>query len=266
MPKDVEKNSSDEQNLSKKELRELKKQEKREMKQEKKANRSKASRFIKLVLTIVIILFAIFMFLYFDIFNVRSKYVDDKIDGTPIASVFESAKNASNSTDNVASRGELLTQIDDLESQVEKLEEELASEQDKNELYARQISQMKPLVDEQLEFKEEKEEFDTMIAENDPDAYQNFYESIYPETAEEIYRSIVTKENLDDTVNDYISTFSSMDESDAADILDVMSSTDLDLVVSILSNMSPDKSGAILSEMETDTAAKIAKRMAPVAE
>lgn len=262
---DNETDIANEGNMSKKELKALKKQEKQQLKRQKKDG--KGGGFIKLVLIIIIILGAIFALLYFDVFGIRSKYVDDKIEGTPLEQVFQNATNApsgNNEGEDIRPRGELLAEISSLEAQIVSLESELESEKEKNELYVSQINQMSPLVEEQVAFKEEKEEFDKKIAANDPDAYSAFYESIYPETAKQIYNSIVAQENADSVTSDYIATFSSMDEGAAAEILETMYVTDLDLVVSILNNMSPDQSGAILAEMEPDSAATVAKRMAPV--
>ncbi len=268
----VEKEVQDEA-ISEKQLKKLEKQQKRREKKELKKSKKKSGGFVRLVLTFLIIMFAVFAFLYFNIFNIRANYVDDKIVGTPLEKVFANApgnemnsdsENADSSSVNAnASRGELLQEVDRLNGEVALLEEELSSEKEMNDLYVDRIDQLQPLADEQLQFKADKEAFDQMIASNDPNAYSAFYESIYPENADDIYRSLISNEAINSETSDYISKFTAMDEDKAAGILAEMSKTDLNLVVNILNGMSSDKAGIILSEMDTQTAAVIAKRMAP---
>ncbi len=251
----------DESNLSKKELKKLKKQEKKENKKEKKRG-----GFLKLVLFFIIIFGAIFAFLYFNIFGIRSTYVDDKIVGTPIESVFAGAPGAdeeSGGKSTGGSKAELQAQVDELTAQVTDLETQLEEAQDMNDLYVSQLDQLQPLAEEQLKFKEDKAEFDRMIAENDPEAFKAFYEEVYPDTAREVYEGITGNTQSNGEITAYVANFTAMDEDKAASILEIMAVTDIDLVVQILNNMSSEKSGTILAEMNPESAAGIAKRMAP---
>ncbi len=251
--------ASGEENLSKKELKKLEKLRKKELKSQNK----KRGGFLKLVLFFIIILGAIYALLYFNVFNIRSNYIDGVIQGTPAEKLFPVSSTEGGTTGTSSSKADLVTQINDLNKQVEELTVQLADAEAKNELYVSQIDQLQPLVDEQVQFKADKEEFDKMIAENNPEAYKTFYKSMYPETAQEEYAKIVSAQESGKEISDYVSRFTAMDEDKAAGILEVMTVTDLNLVVTILENMSAEKSGAILAAMTPETAASVAKRMAP---
>ncbi len=251
--------------LSKKELKKIQKEQK---KAQKKANKKRGG-FIRLILTFLILIGFVYAFLYFNILDVRSKYVDSMIVGTPVSKIFVNAPGstpADQSSDGsgTVSKGDLVMQVNDLTIQVADLEKQLADAQELNDSYVEQIAQLEPLAAEQVQFKKDKEAFDRMIAEGNPEAYKAFYEQIYPDTAKEEYATIVTQEVNSKEVKDYVATFTSMDEDKAAGILEVMTQTDLNLVVNILNQMSSDKSGAILSEMSPESAATVAKRMAPI--
>lgn len=260
----IEDQSTEEQSISKKEQKKIEKEQKKALKKSKK----KRGGFLKLILIFIIIFGAIYAFLYFDIFNIRSIYIDEQIQDTPIGVAFENSTNyGGNEGDSITSisqsKNELLEEIELLNAELEEMQLELEAEQEKNDLYVEQLEQVMPLAEEQLAFKEEKAQFDAMIADNDPEAFKEFYESMYPENAQEAYEQIISSEENNKEISDYVATFTAMDETSAGEILEIMSITDLNLVVSILNNMSADKSGAILAEMSPESAATVAKRMAP---
>lgn len=244
----------EEQQLSKKELKALKKEEKKAKKGEKKGG-----GFVKLVLIFLIILGAIYALLYFDVFGIRSKHLNNVIQDTPLVNLFPPV-----SEEDAYTRGDLLNEVNTLKAENEKLQTELDDANARIESQVSQISSLTPLADEQIQFKQDKEQFDKMIAEGDKDAFSAFYEKTYPDTAKEVYASIVTEKNDSKLISDYVARFSAMDESSAAGILEIMVNTDLDLVVSILDNMSAEKSGQILAAMPPESAATVVKRMAPV--
>ena len=55
--------------------------------------------------------------------------------------------------------------------------------------------------------------------------------------------------------------YAEMEATSAAQILDEMTSADLDMVCQILAEMDPEKSALILQSMDSNVAAKITKRM-----
>ena len=128
-----------------------------------------------------------------------------------------------------------------------------------------EITRLQQYEKQQEEFAQQKKEFDEEVvyAENAPDIaeYQKYYEQIDPENAAEIYRQVVEEVQYNQKVQDASDRYASMDPASAAQILDQMTSADLDLVCEILDCMDAEKSSLILQEMDSNVAAKITKRM-----
>ena len=128
-----------------------------------------------------------------------------------------------------------------------------------------EISRLQVFEEQQEEFARQKEEFDEEVvyAEAAPDIteYQKFYEEMDPDNAAEIYRQVVEQIQYDQKVIDEAEKYANMEPASAAEILDVMSSADLDLVCGILSNMDAEQSGLIMQELDSNVAAKVTKRM-----
>ena len=128
----------------------------------------------------------------------------------------------------------------------------------------KEINRLKEFENAQLQFKADKEQFDKMVALNDPKAYSSFYESIAPENAEELYKQAVNKEVTDKALKDYIETFENMKKDAAIKILEELIITDMDLVITILQNLSSEKRSEILSTMDPKNAASCSKLLSPV--
>ena len=128
----------------------------------------------------------------------------------------------------------------------------------------KEINRLKEFENAQLQFKADKEQFDKMVALNDPKAYSSFYESIAPENAEELYKQSVNKEVTDKALKDYIQTFENMKKDAATKILEELIITDMDLVITILQNLSSEKRSEILSTMDPKNAASCSKLLSPV--
>ena len=142
--------------------------------------------------------------------------------------------------------------IDSLTAEIEELNKEIA--------------RLREFEQTQLEFRAEKEEFDRMIALNDPQAYANFYESISPENAEELYKQAINQEVMDKEFKDYIQTFETMKKDAATTILEELIITDMDLVITILDNLSSKKRSEILGAMDPQNAASCSRLLSPVQE
>ncbi len=115
-------------------------------------------------------------------------------------------------------------------------------------------------------FETEKEKFYNEVVFSDEapdiDTYKQYYESIDPANAEELYKQVVEQEQADTELSDYVSSYSKMKPKEAAAIFDTMTDN-LDLVAKILENMKPQARADILGNMNADTAAKITKIMNP---
>jgi flagellar motility protein MotE (MotC chaperone) len=158
---------------------------------------------------------------------------------------------------------QLADEIDKFKTANEIDQETIKSLNEKNDLYVEEISRLKDFEDQQAVFKAEKEEFDRMIAMNDTGAYEAFYETVNPETAEILYKEAVIANQSSARVKEYIASFTAMDGGAAAEILEQMVPTDINLVVVIINALDPDTRAGILSEMTPENAAVVVKMTAP---
>lgn len=203
--------------------------------------------------------------LVFNAFNIREKYFRNIINSIPVINNLlpEPEKETEEEEYTSLTAEELQYKIRQLQKQITAQEEDIKNLTAANEELNLENKRLKEIESQQLEFKEAKEKFDTMIAENDSKAYVEFYEQIYPETAEKLYVSAKTDVEKEKELKKYVSTFSEMEADAAAGIMNEMVQTDINLVVLILKNLDNEQRGNILAEMDASKAALAVKRLAP---
>lgn len=165
------------------------------------------------------------------------------------------------------------TNLKDAVEQIERLELQLEQAQSNLDADSEEISQLKDEVERlstfennQIEFQRIKNEFyeEVVYAENGPGAeeYAKYYETMDPETAQNLYKEVIAEEEESQEIKDYAQAYSEMKPKAAAAIFEEMTNN-LDLAARILGVMEPDDRGAILAEMDPEIAAKITKIMDP---
>lgn len=156
---------------------------------------------------------------------------------------------------------------------IKKLEKQLRKEKTRSNDYFSKISDLEAQVaelqsykDNEDKFEKEKEKYyqEVVFSDQAPDinAYKEYYESIEPDNAEQIYRQVLEKQQASTQIKNYASTYSTMDASEAAKIFDSMKGN-LKLVAKILDSMSVQERSAILAAMDTENAAKLTELMQP---
>ena len=204
----------------------------------------------KLLIFLIIIAIPIVL-ISFNVGNIRDKYLRPGLERIPIIKNLLPPLNEEEE-EKIEQKDEKQEKIDALIKEIEELNKE--------------VSRLKEFEQTQLQFKAEKEEFDKMIALNDPKAYAKFYEGISPENAEELYKQAVDKDVKDKRFKEYIQTFENMKKDAVSTILEELMITDIDLVIDILKNLSSEKRSEILSVMDPKNAASVSKLLAPVKE
>lgn len=164
---------------------------------------------------------------------------------------------------------EAVAVIKKLETQVNSLEKANSKKDTSIEDMQKEIDRLKVFETNQLDFEKRVKDFETNVVFNDkaPDIkeYQQYYESIDPTHAEELYKQVIQQQQAAKDVKNQADRFAAMKPEEAAPILSVMTQ-DLDLVCEILKNMKPKQSAAILAKMDSTIAAKITKKMSIIAE
>lgn len=163
--------------------------------------------------------------------------------------------------------------MEDAVNRIKELEIQLAESQNTSNANAEYIAQLEGQAAELAQYKQDEADFEAekqkfyeevVFGDAAPDIeeYMTFYESIDPANAEIIYRQVVEQNAVDEELEDYIKTYSSMKPKEAAAIFDTMTD-DLKLVADILKNMDAQSRADILGKMNSETAAKVTEIMEP---
>ena len=167
--------------------------------------------------------------------------------------------------------------LEDAEAYIKRLEQALQSEMEQNSAYAAQVeklqaevARLEPFEKQQKEFYEQREKFfnEVVYGENapDPDAFQQYYEMIDPDSAAEIYKKIIQGKEEDAAIKAFATTYSGMKAKESAAIFDEMVlENQITLVAKILAQMSVENRGDILAAMKEDNAAKLTQLLEPTA-
>lgn len=161
---------------------------------------------------------------------------------------------------------EAVDYIRELELELERAQSDSNMDSEELEQLRAEIERLRTFEDAQVEFERIKTEFyeEVVYAEKGPgvDAYQKYYESMDPATAEYLYKQVVEQTEADKEIQDYAAAYSAMKPKEAAAIFESMTD-DLDLAAKILHQMSADDRGKILGVMDSETAARLTKIMDP---
>lgn len=165
-----------------------------------------------------------------------------------------------------ATLSEAVTKIKDLENQLNDAKEEATADDEKIASLEAEVARLKEYEEQQTEFLKEKEAFyeQVVYADNAPDIeeYKEYYESIDPENAENLYKQVVQDVQYEDEIKEYATAYSAMKPKQAAGILEAMTDN-LELAAKILGAMPSDSRGEVLGAMDPEVAAKITKIMEP---
>ena len=205
-----------------------------------------------------------------DVGGFGSKVLTPLLKDVPVVNLIlpNSPDSGNISTDNggYTNLNDATEQIKNLELQLQQAQtDNLKLQEDVANLKA-EIARLQEFEDKQVEFQRIKNEFyeEVVYAENGPgaEAYQKYYESMDPTTAEYLYKQVIAQLQEDKSVQDYASAYSSMKPKKAAAIFEQMTDN-LNLAARILKTMSAENRGDILAEMDPAIAAKLTKIMDP---
>ena len=274
----------------KKRLADEKKKLKEEQKKQKKEARKRAKEieaqeaelsaddesggFFTVIATIGIILVWVAILcvvIKLDVGGFGSKVLTPLLKDVPVVNLI--LPNSSGNNGNISTDNGGYTNLNDATEQIKNLELQLQQAQTDNLKLQEDVANLKAenarlqeFEDKQVEFQRIKNEFyeEVVYAENGPgaEAYQKYYESMDPTTAEYLYKQVIAQLQEDKSVQDYAAAYSSMKPKKAAAIFEQMTDN-LNLAARILKTMSAENRGNILAEMDPAIAAKLTKIMDP---
>lgn len=274
----------------KKRLKEEKKKLKQEQKDQRKEARQRAkelaleeanlsddeesggfSVFLVTAIIILVWLGIIGLLIKLDVGGFGSQVLAPVLSDVPVLNKIlpESEETESTTDEDYGGYSNLKDAVNDVEAlkvQLESAQATVNADAEKITELQNEVTRLKTFEDKQLEFQRIKNEFyeEVVYAEKGPgaDEYIKYYESMDPETAENLYKEVVKKEAVSDEIKEYAQAYSEMKPKQAAAIFEGMTDN-LDLVAKILGVMEPDDRGAILGVMDSTVAAKITKIMDP---
>lgn len=161
---------------------------------------------------------------------------------------------------------EAVDYIRDLELELERAQSASNTDSEELAMLRTEIARLQTFEDAQVEFERIKTEFyeEVVYAEKGPgtEAYQKYYESMDPATAEYLYKQVVEQAETNKELQAYAQAYSEMKPKEAAAIFEAMTD-DLDLAAKILYQMSAEDRGKILGVMNAEVAARLTKIMDP---
>ena len=159
---------------------------------------------------------------------------------------------------------EAMRELDLLKQQVENLTKENTAQAIEITQLRTENNRLKNFEDDVKAFEERVKRFEQYVVFNDkaPDvtAYKEFYESIYPENAAELYQRVVELIQYDEGVIKQAELFANMKPGQAAEALQEMTA-DIEFITKVLLAMKTDNATEIMNKMDALFVAKIMQRM-----
>lgn len=161
---------------------------------------------------------------------------------------------------------EAVDYITELELELERAQSASNSDSEEMDQLRAEIERLQTFEDAQVDFDRIRTEFynEVVYAEKGPgaEAYQKYYESMDPTTAEYLYKQVVQQIEEDKEAQEYAQTYVEMKPKEAAEIFESMTD-DLDLVARILNQMSAQDRGKIMGVMDAEIASRLTRIMDP---
>ena len=161
---------------------------------------------------------------------------------------------------------EAVDYIKQLELELEQAQSSSNTDSEEMDQMRAEIERLQTFEDAQVEFERIKNDFyeEVVYADKGPgaEAYQKYYESMDPTTAEYLYKQVVQQQEESKEIKDYAQANADMKPKEAAAIFENMTD-DLELAAKILNQMSTEDRGKILGVMDPTVAARLTKIMDP---
>ena len=225
--------------------------------------------FLVTVLIIVIWLAILCVLVKLDVGGIGSNVLKPLLKDVPVVNQILPEDNTNTTVTEYGGYTNLIdavNQIRSLEQQLEEVQKQKLAEDTTVEELKAEITRLKTFEEQQTEFERIRTEFYNEVVYSDEglgeEAYQKYYESMDPTTAEYLYKQVIRDVAASKDIEDYVAAYSAMKAKDAAEIFDTMTDN-LELVAKILANMDSDSRGKILAEMDSDVAARVTKILDP---
>jgi flagellar motility protein MotE (MotC chaperone) len=243
------------------------KPEKIKVKKEKKDKRKRKKRFpLVPVLVLLIIIGGIVAVIVLNLFGLRDRIMSYMHSAPLIGQYFPAPTEAA--TGPVSEYAgmapeEIESIVTALELQIERLEANIQTAQEQHTDDLSTINNLRQYESQIENYRALKQALDVVIANGDPSGYAEYFESVSPENAAEIYAEIMNGLQYNAEERKIASTYAEMKADAAAEGLQAMLAPNADMVVRILKNMDPRNRAEIWNEFEPANLAIITQLMYP---
>ncbi|MCL2854281.1 MAG: hypothetical protein FWE21_01520 [Defluviitaleaceae bacterium] len=247
-------------------------------KEQKKAEKGGKKKIWLIILLIFIVLAGGFTALVaFDVFGLRTNVILPMLRNLPIVGgMFAEAEydpetglpiQTYSPADTIAG---LEAQILELENQLERtIADNAAVAEERDVLYTAanedlmELDRLREIEEHHLEILADRERFEREIAENNIDAFVNFFETMHPETAEEIFAAAAGQHAMEERWQNYLSSWGSASPITVARVIESMATTDMPMIARVMVDLPVNQRVAIINQLSIDTAALLYRQMYP---
>jgi len=243
-------------------------QEEKNEKKDKKEKRQKKKGFPFVpVIVLVIIVGAIVAVLFFNILDVRERWIMPYLRNAPLVGSWFPPQEEPEEPDpgrfGSYSEEELLGAITAMEIQISRLENDLKEAESGRLRDANTITILREYEKQQVEYRRIKELFDEMVARGDPSGYKEFFEFISPENAERLYQESAEEVQYNAEMRRLANSYSAMSPKAAAEGFDLLLVTDPDVVLGICAQLSSRVLAPIMEAMLVENMVRLTRLLYP---
>jgi len=216
------------------------------------------------LLAVIALILAIVALIVFNVFGLRDNVIYPLLRNVPVIS------NIVPDNGVAVNNGDISIDIAELEAETYALSIENASLEAQLEILTGRIEQLERENQRLAEFEANHEQFlsdrETFyrdMAMENPDAFMNFFDTMHPALAEELFISIAQEQVRDERWRNYLASWSNMNPVQVALVIESMLTTDMRLIVDVMLELPEPFRGTILNALAPDSAAAVLRQMEP---
>jgi len=219
-----------------------------------------------IVLLSIIALILIFVALVaFNVFGLRDNMLYPVLRNVPLVGnmIPDATYSAADNEDFAANFAELEAERYDLAAENALLEAQLENLTVMIEQIERENTRLAEFAAMHDDFLTDRERFYRDTAMENPDAFLNFFETMHPALADELFRTLIQEQIDEERWRNYLASWSNMHHAQVAMVVESMLTTDMRLIVDVMMALPEPFRGNILNSMAPESAAAVLRQAEP---
>ena len=218
-----------------------------------------------IMLVIIVLILGFVALTAFNVFGLRDNIIYPLLRNVPVVgNMIPSPDYAeAEGEDFAAAMAELEAETYYLTAENASLAAELENLTDMLELLEREVIHLEEFAYAYNQFVIDRETFYRDTAMENPDAFMNFFETMQPDLAQELYSMIALQQIEEERWRNYLASWSNMHHAQVAMVIESMLTTDMRLIVAVMNDLPEPFRGNILNSMAPDSAAAVLRQAEP---